>query len=85
MQEKNDFRKWLFDKRKLKQMTQNQVAKKADIKRPYYSMIENGIKTPSTTVAQKLGDVLDFDWTIFFTVEGNYTTHEMLKKEVASS
>ena len=50
-----------------KGFTQAQVAEIAGIARAYYTEIENGVKTPSPNVAQKLAVILGFDWTIFFT------------------
>lgn len=85
MKKKNSVRQWLLNSRKAMNMTQLQVAEKADIRRSYYSMIETGVSTPSTEVAQKLGNILNFDWTIFFTITGNYSTHKNVKKEVLSS
>lgn len=71
MKEKKTFREWLYNQRMDMNLKQYQVAEMAGIKRSYYSMIETGVSTPSTNVAQKLGEILDFDWTIFFTHRGN--------------
>ena len=68
-------RTWLIALREKKKFTQNQVAEASGIKRPYYSMIEGGKRDPSVGVAMKIGQVLEFDWTIFFTNECNETTH----------
>ncbi|NUJ19326.1 helix-turn-helix transcriptional regulator [Bacillus glycinifermentans] len=57
---------WIKEYRKQKHFNHAQVALKAGIERSYYTKIENGQK-PSVNVAQKLGKVLDFDWTLFFT------------------
>lgn len=57
---------WLKDLRKKRNLTQAAVSKRASISRAYYTEIENGIKTPSPIVAQKLSIVLGFDWTKFF-------------------
>lgn len=62
---------WLMTLRDAKGLTQEQVADLCDIKRPYYTMIENGKRRPSVNVAKKLGAVLGFDWTIFFTQSGS--------------
>lgn len=59
-------RRWLNDRRVEKGLTQEKVAQCVGIARAYYTEIENGVKTPSPSVAQKLAQVLDFDWTIFF-------------------
>ncbi len=59
-------RKWLVDKRNSLGLTQEEVAKKADIARTTYAMIEQGNRTPSVPVAKKIATVLVFDWTLFF-------------------
>lgn len=73
-------RTWLIDLRKQKNLTQYDLAGKADITRPYYTMIEKGTKTPSPKVAQNISDILDFDWTYFFTTGCNYKSHQDGKK-----
>lgn len=60
--------KILIGKRIEKSLTQEQVAEQANITRAFYTMIENGQKKPSPIVAQRLANVLGFDWTIFFTI-----------------
>ncbi|UQN27965.1 helix-turn-helix transcriptional regulator [Bacillus amyloliquefaciens] len=50
-------------------MTQEEVANQADIKRPYYSQIESGVRRPSVQVAKKISEVLEFDWALFFDSE----------------
>lgn len=77
-------RKWLIEKREQQKLTQEKVAKKSGIQRSYYSMIENGKRSPSPYVAMKIGAVLSFDWTIFFNQQSNKMTHnEKERKEVA--
>lgn len=56
----------LKERRNLLGYSQQDVADKTGIERSYYSKIENGLK-PSVKVAQSLGEVLGFNWTIFFT------------------
>lgn len=46
--------------------TQSEVAELANISRSYYTKIELGLKTPTVEVAQKIADVLNFKWVIFF-------------------
>ena len=53
--------------------TQDQVAKELEIERTYYNMIERGKRRPSVEVAKRIGKVLQFDWTYFFSIEGNKT------------
>ena len=53
-------------------LTQDQVAKESEIERKtYYNMIERGKRRPSVEVAKRIGKVLQFDWTYFFSSEGN--------------
>ncbi|MDE3837896.1 transcriptional regulator [Bacillus methanolicus] len=66
-------RTWLKEFRIAKGFTQYDVAKRVGIERSYYTMIESGNRTPSVSVAQSIGGVLDFDWTIFFTQNSNET------------
>lgn len=46
-------------KRKQKGMTQTQLADKANITRPYLSLIENNLSSPSITVCIRLAELLD--------------------------
>lgn len=62
-------RDWLRTIRKMKKMTEAQVAQAAEIAQPYYHNIEHGKKTPSPNVAKKIAAVLKFDWTLFFETE----------------
>ena len=59
-------REWLKNIRKSHQLTQDKVAKQANISRSYYTHIENGTKTPTVEVAKRLGKCLGFKWTYFF-------------------
>ena len=58
-------------------LTQEEVAHRTGITRQFYSMIENGERTPSVKVAKKIASTLGVDWTLFFAEQGN----EMLPKE----
>lgn len=73
-------RKWLIEKREKQNLTQEKVAKKSGIQRSYYSMIENGKRSPSPYVAMKIATVLCFDWTIFFNQQSNEMTHKEVLK-----
>lgn len=64
-------RPWLKELRLKRGFTHDAVAKKAGIKRSYYTMIENGNRTPSVNVAKSIGEVIGFDWTIFFDCSSN--------------
>ena len=52
--------------RRKREMTQQQVADKAEISRSYYAMLENDTKKhrfmPTVEVTKKIAEVLDFDW-----------------------
>ncbi|MEY8844062.1 helix-turn-helix transcriptional regulator [Bacillus safensis] len=62
-------RKWLSNMRKDLGKTQEEVANAAGIKRPYYSQIELGSRSPSVGVAKRLSKILGCDWTLFFAVD----------------
>jgi putative transcriptional regulator len=64
-------RVWLKDIRMSKELTQSNVAKKANIERAYYTMIESGTRKPSVTVAKSIARVLNFNWTLFFEEKSN--------------
>ncbi|WP_198589126.1 helix-turn-helix transcriptional regulator [Mycobacteroides abscessus] len=68
MERKEDveMRQWLLDIRKGFELTQEQVAEKAEIARQTYSMIETGERNPSVKNAKKIANALDFEWTLFF-------------------
>lgn len=66
---------WLQDLRLSKNKTHQDIANEAGIERAYYTMIENGTRSPSPAVAKKIAAALGFDWTIFFADEGSATTH----------
>ncbi|MEC1824054.1 helix-turn-helix transcriptional regulator [Bacillus paralicheniformis] len=59
-------RAWLISIRAQSKMTQEEVANRAGIKRPYYSQIESGVRRPSVQVAKRISEVMDFDWALFF-------------------
>jgi transcriptional regulator with XRE-family HTH domain len=56
-------------------MTHEDVAERAGIQRPYYTMIENGTRNPSVEVAKRIAKVMGFNWTLFFENEGSEVTH----------
>ncbi|PZM62572.1 helix-turn-helix transcriptional regulator [Paenibacillus dendritiformis] len=57
----------LVEKRKKKKLRQYQVAKMVGVSRQYYNSIENQRRVPKVETAKKIADVLDVEWTIFFT------------------
>ncbi|WP_085522692.1 helix-turn-helix domain-containing protein [Tuberibacillus sp. Marseille-P3662] len=56
---------WLVTLRTNRNLTQEEVAKLSSIERSYYTKIENGT-VPSVKVAQRIAQILDFEWMIFF-------------------
>lgn len=59
-------RVWLKDKRDKRLFTQDEVARLSGISRTYYTMIENGTKTPTVNVAKEIARTLKFDWVDFY-------------------
>lgn len=59
-------RLWLRQIREAKGLEQKEVAFKIKKTQACYSYIENGQRNPTVELAQKIADVLDFDWTLFF-------------------
>ncbi|EMW6345449.1 MULTISPECIES: helix-turn-helix transcriptional regulator [Enterococcus] len=70
---------WLVKMRTSKKMTQDEVARLADIPRTTYSSIEQGRRRPSVENAMRIASALEFDWTIFFEKE----RRELTRKGVA--
>ncbi|OEH53153.1 XRE family transcriptional regulator [Oceanobacillus sp. E9] len=68
-------RQWLKEKRIRKGLTQFEVARKSDIERSYFTMIEQGRRNPSVLVAKKIASSLDFEWTLFFDYQCNDSKH----------
>ena len=59
-------REWLKDKRVSNKMTQEEVALNVGVSRQGYSLIEAGTRRPSPEKANKIAEVLGFDWTLFY-------------------
>jgi transcriptional regulator with XRE-family HTH domain len=59
---------WLKKARNNQGLTHEQVADRTGISRSYYTHIEKGTKTPTVPVAQKIGEVLGIEWTLFFEI-----------------
>ncbi|WP_040683190.1 helix-turn-helix domain-containing protein [Thermosinus carboxydivorans] len=59
-------RVWLERVLQNKKMTHQEAANLIGIERSYFTQIVNGRRRPSPEVAQKIGQALGFDWTIFF-------------------
>lgn len=66
MPKKATYRKWLADFRDSLQLTQEEVANRAEIARTTYASIEKGDRNPSVNNAKKIASVLGFEWTLFF-------------------
>ncbi|UHA75624.1 helix-turn-helix transcriptional regulator [Paenibacillus sp. 481] len=67
-------RKWLIHYRGSR--TQIEVAKMSMIQRSSYSNIERGRRDPSVQVAKNIGQVLGFDWKLFFEVGDPFVCEE---------
>lgn len=63
-------RQWLSKIRETKGFTQKQVAEKCGISRSFYADIEQGTRNPKVNTAKAIGEVLGFDWTLFFEQNG---------------
>jgi transcriptional regulator with XRE-family HTH domain len=74
-------REWLAKLRIARNKTHDDVANQVDVSRQYYGMIESGIRNPSVDLAKRIASSLGFEWTIFFTDEGN----EMFHNDVEST
>lgn len=59
-------REWLIQIRKDKNLKQEYIATECGISKSYYSQIECGIRRPSVENAKRLGEMLNFDWVLFF-------------------
>lgn len=66
VQKQKHHREWLVRIRKKFKFTQEVVAKKANIARTTYAMIETGERTPTVQNAKRIAKVLEFQWTLFF-------------------
>ena len=64
---------WLKDIRAQQNMTQQEVAKAANVDVTMISKIELGERRPSVEVAKKIAAVLGFEWTRFFEDEDDLT------------
>lgn len=59
-------RTWLRDIRRIKGMTEKSVASQVGISQVAYHYIEHGQRNPTPDVAQRIADVMGFDWTLFY-------------------
>lgn len=56
----------LREVRTSKEMSQVELAKECGVIRQTISNIECGLSKPSVELAKKIGEILGFDWTLFF-------------------
>lgn len=54
-----------------KNMTQQEIANKADVSRAYYADVERGRYTPSLKLLVKLGSILDINLNFLKKIDGN--------------
>lgn len=59
-------REWLVNIRKLKGLTQKEVASACGITRTCYAGYEQGVRSPNGKKAKVIGEYLGFSWTLFF-------------------
>ncbi len=59
-------RKWLIEKRKIKKLSQEDLANKCEVSQVTIARIEAGERRPSPKLAKKIADVLNFSWTKFY-------------------
>lgn len=59
-------RTWLIELRQKEEFSQEELAKLCDTTQMTISNIENGTRRPSPDLAQKIGKVLNFNWTKFY-------------------
>ncbi|MDT2753156.1 helix-turn-helix transcriptional regulator [Enterococcus thailandicus] len=73
--------KWLKEKREKLGFTQESFAKRVGIAKTTYSSYEQGHRTPSVATAQKMAELLEVPWTIFFDDEvlETYVKKEAIK------
>lgn len=66
-------RDWLANIRKLKGLTQQEVADNCGITRTCYAGYEQGVRSPRGKKAKAIGEYLGFSWTLFFEEDGHET------------
>lgn len=59
-------REWLKEFRLAKGYTQLQLSKLVNVDKSLIGKYELGIRTPSTSKAKKIAEILDFPWTKFY-------------------
>lgn len=56
----------LKELRENKNITQKDLATSIGVSESYYSLIENGIRTPKPPLIMKIAKILNFDWKDFY-------------------
>ncbi|MCX7779646.1 MAG: helix-turn-helix transcriptional regulator [Negativicutes bacterium] len=69
-------RVWLEQVLHNKKLTHQKAANSIGIERSYFTQIVNGRRRPSPEIAQKIGQALGFDWTIFFDRDCGVKPHD---------
>ncbi len=59
-------REWLVQMRNSKGLSQREMASRMKITTQMYYYIENNERNPSVCLAQKIANLLGFDWTLFY-------------------
>jgi transcriptional regulator with XRE-family HTH domain len=59
-------RDWLIKLRQNRKLEQQDVSELIGVTQQFYNYIENGKRRPSPDVAIKIGNVLNFDWRLFY-------------------
>lgn len=75
-------RNWLKELRLQRKLTHSEVAERSQIERSYYTMIEQGNRTPSVNVAKSIAKTIGFDWTLFFENQCNETKQNKEKQAI---
>ena len=75
-------REWLINYRKSRNMSQEELANKCDVKQITISSIENGQRRPSPELAQKIAKIFGFYWTKFYE-DNDIQTQELNQKETS--
>lgn len=63
-------REWLRSKRTKANFSQSKLSRIVKISQNHYSNIESGNRTPSVSIAKRIAEILDFDWTLFYEDSG---------------
>ena len=63
---KDKKRDWLIKLRQDRKLNQQDVSELIGVTQQFYNYVENGKRRPSPDVAIKIGNVLNFDWRLFY-------------------